>query len=110
MLNPVELGRVHFALSGSGDQMTIIISADNPSTQQLLQAHAAELQGELERAGLGLADLSFVSTGGDRGGNRGAFAQPQPEASSASHAEPPDDIQTPSPPPRTSTSGLDLRL
>jgi hypothetical protein len=69
LLHPADLGRIRFALSGSGTQLSITVAADNPGTLQLLQSHAADLRAELAREGFGQASLTFSGQGtGDTGG------------------------------------------
>jgi flagellar hook-length control protein FliK len=110
VLHPVELGRIRFALSGSGDQMTIAIAADNGDTLALLQRHAGDLQSELAREGLGQASLSFgASSDGSSSGAGPRVPAPAPFAGEAETDLAP--LPSPQPQPRVNPpGGLDLRF
>jgi hypothetical protein len=112
MLHPADLGRIRFAMSGSGAQLAITVAAENPETLRLLQSHATDLRAELAREGFGQAALSFTGPGPGDGGRqeaRNPFAAPPGDAESAGPGLP-----TLSPPPARALSrtggGLDLRL
>lgn len=110
LLHPADLGRIRFALSGSGHHMTITVTAESPETLRLLQSHAEALRGELAREGLGQAALSFAGPGP---GDSGSQTPRSPFAAAA-----PLDTEPADPDPATLTtgrplpgnSGLDLRL
>ena len=61
VLHPAELGRIRFALSGTGDQLTVTVVAENRDTLALLQRHGTDLRAELAQEGLGRASLTFGS-------------------------------------------------
>ena len=116
LLHPADLGRIRFALSGTGDQLTITIAAENPDTLRLLQRHATDLRAELAREGLGQAALSFAGPGSGNSGGQGARGQPfaAPPAAEQTELAPPIPLPPTSLPPaaiaRQSDGGLDLRL
>jgi len=111
LLHPADLGRIRFAMSGIGDQLTITIAAENPGTLQLLQRHVTDLRAELAREGLGQAALSFAGPGPGNSGGQGARDQPLTAPPTAE----PTDLAPPTPPPPVAIApqtggGLDLRL
>ena len=116
LLHPADLGRIRFALSGTGDQLTITIAAENPDTLRLLQRHVSDLREELAHEGLGQAALSFAGPGSDSSGGQGARDQPlaaPPTAEQTDLAAPDLAPEAPLPPPAIapqSGGGLDLRL
>lgn len=110
ILHPAELGRIRFSLSGAGDQLTIVINAENRDTLALLQRHMPALQAELQREGLGQANLAFTGWGGEGAARQDTPASAPPGFWSDGPAEgsavtPPD----PRPAPLLG-GGLDLRL
>ena len=112
LLNPADLGRIRFALSGTGHHMIVTVAAENPDTLRLLQSHAADLRAELAREGLGQATLSFSGTGMGDTGSQGGRSPPldaviDPEMTDRSPVKldlPPTSLST------QSGGGLDLRL
>ena len=114
LLHPADLGRIRFALAGSGDQLTITVAADNPGTLQLLKSHAADLRAELAREGFGQASLSF--TGPGSGGTQSHTGREQPASPVPVPDPTPADptpiapLQTPAPMAPPAGGGLDLRL
>lgn len=110
ILHPAELGRIRFSLSGAGDQLTIAINAENRETLALLQRHIPALQAELQREGLGQANLAFSGWGGEGAARQDAPASAPPgfwsDATTDAPAVPPTDSRA-SPLPGGS---LDLRL
>lgn len=84
VLQPAELGRIRFALSGSGDQLTISVQVEQRDTLALLQRHLPDLRAELAREGLGQANLSFGGWGAADGqGDGQGTAQGQSDGSAA---------------------------
>ena len=100
-LDPVELGRVRFALATSGDQVQVTLSVERPETLDLLRRHAEDLRAEFRAAGFGGAALNFGHWGQNRPG------EPDPVEFAETAAAP-----SPQPMPRTrfAAAGLDLRL
>jgi hypothetical protein len=110
ILHPAELGRIRFSLSGAGDQLTIAINAENRETLALLQRHIPALQAELQREGLGQANLAFSGWGGDGAARQDTPASAPPGFWSDGAAESPA-VQPPDPRPAPLPGGgLDLRL
>lgn len=84
VLQPAELGRIRFALSGSGDQLTISVQVEQRDTLALLQRHLPDLRAELAREGLGQASLSFGGWGAADGQGAGqGTGQGQSDGSAA---------------------------
>ncbi|HBS48799.1 MAG TPA: hypothetical protein DEA05_01275 [Rhodobacteraceae bacterium] len=107
-LNPEELGRVRLCLAQGESGAVISIQAERDGTLDLIRRHAQELVDEFRRQGFGTVALNLgdkpsgqqqadSSLPGSRNGDAIQQAEPAAEADS-------------SPPPRTSTSGLDLRV
>ncbi len=112
MLHPAELGRIHFALTGTGHQLTITIGAENRDTLALLQRHAADLRAELSQDGLGQTAFSFTDLGqGGSGSMPTPMPAPMPPATDDAAPASPEALG-PSPNPTRSPhdGALDLRL
>ena len=109
VLNPQELGHLRFEIRHSGEQVSVLLTAERPETLDLMRRHADQLVTELRQSGFSDASLSFGqwAQGGD------APYQPIPADDDAENA--PQIVPfTPRPTwPRRSElggSGLNLRL
>ncbi len=109
LLDPVELGRVRFEFTTTGDRVQVTLSVERPETLDLLRRHADALRAEFRDAGIDSSTLSFGTWGKDR-------QDPQHPAPFAGGPTDPDDPPGPEArpaptPPKTATDqGLDLRL
>lgn len=112
VLNPIELGRVRFALVGSGEHLVLSVMAEKTETLALLQRHATELRAELQREGLGQANLSFSGWGQEGSASSAArwLASETPQAEDAPLAPGPAEPRRPSPSRAAPEGGLDLRI
>lgn len=61
-LRPEDLGRVRMVLAGSESQMTVVIQAERPGTEELIRRHLEQLQQDLQD--IGYSSISFAF--GDR--------------------------------------------
>jgi len=107
-LDPIELGKVRFDFSTTGDRMHVNLSVERGDTLDLLRRNADQLRAEFRDAGFDSSSLSFsqwTQQGGDNRTAEAAFDDPdmaefdlaQPEATPNRN--------------KTSTGhGLDLRL
>ena len=102
-LDPVELGRVRFAVISNGDQVQVSLTSERPETLDLLRRHAGELRAELREQGFANPTLSFGQWGQDR-----AADPPQPAAEFAEITAPA--VTEPIAFVRIPAAGLDLRL
>ena len=102
-LDPVELGRVRFAVTSIGDQVQVSLSVERPETLDLLRRHAGELRTELREQGFANPTLSFGQWGQDKSAD-----PPKPAA------ELTDTLPPTAPEPiafnRIPAAGLNLRL
>lgn len=107
-LAPVELGRLHMAITHDGDQVRVTLSAERPETLDLLRRNADQLTQEFRQAGFAGSSLSF----GQWGSGNNPPQQPAPESYAAIAPEPtfPTSAKAPPTNPILGGSGLDLRL
>lgn len=59
ILDPPELGRLRFDVSGAGDQLKIVLSAERPDTLDLLRRHLDQFAAELRSLGANGTQLGF---------------------------------------------------
>jgi flagellar hook-length control protein FliK len=107
VLEPAELGRLHFNIVTDGAQIQVNLTVERPETLVLLRAHAEDLRQEFRAAGIDTSSLSFGQW--DRRGD----APPGPEPGAEDSAPLPMDSPSLVPIPArriVSGSGLDLRL
>ncbi|MGF1445901.1 MAG: flagellar hook-length control protein FliK [Pikeienuella sp.] len=83
-LDPPELGRVEIAMDIVETGLRATLTAERPSTMDLMRRHLDLLVGQFEEAGFGTVDLRFggQSDAGHPGGGEfpeGAASVPQPE-------------------------------
>ncbi|MEO7382987.1 MAG: flagellar hook-length control protein FliK [Paracoccaceae bacterium] len=102
-LDPIELGRVRFALITAGHQLQVTLSVERPETLDLLRRHADDLRAEFRAAGFDAASLSFGHWGQNKSDD-----QPQ----TATEFTEPADVSPPQAAPRmrAASTGLDLLL
>ncbi len=106
-LDPIELGKVRFALVHSGDQIQVTLSVERPETLDLLRRHADELRADFRDAGFQGASFSF---------NQFGQGKPDPQRSGAPDPDftATDPESQPAAQPfqreRLAGQGLDLRL
>lgn len=109
LLDPVELGKVRFELSTTGDRVQVILSVERPETLDLLRRNLDALHREFREAGFDAATLSFSSWG--KGRDEGQSAPFHPMTNDDGPAQPDTDADpTPQPNRNTASQGLDLRL
>lgn len=67
VLNPQELGHLRFEIRHSGEQVSVLLTAERPETLDLMRRHADQLVTELRQSGFSDASLSFGqwAQGGD---------------------------------------------
>lgn len=67
VLNPQELGHLRFEIRQSGEQVSVLLTAERPETLDLMRRHADQLVTELRQSGFSDASLSFGqwAQGGD---------------------------------------------
>jgi len=106
MLDPIELGRVRFALATGPDQLQVTLHVERPETLDLLRRHANELRQELRDAGFGGASLSFSSSGREQKPDQIEMKPIGPPDSS----ETPDNLAPSQGHDRVSQANLDLRV
>lgn len=82
VLNPQELGHLRFEIRHSGEQVSVVLTAERPETLDLMRRHADQLMTELRQSGFSDASLSFGqwAQGGD------APPQPIPDDDHAENA------------------------
>lgn len=110
LLHPEELGRLRFAIQHQGDRLTVVLSAEQAGTLDLVRRNAGDLISELTAAGFAGATLSFGQWSEN---NEGFTAQGGPDLIE----DPDEDARLhfpakPYPPARTGLIGqtLDLKL
>ena len=59
VLNPQELGHLRFEIRHSGEQVSVLLTAERPETLDLMRRHADQLVTELRQSGFSEASLSF---------------------------------------------------
>lgn len=107
LLDPVELGKVRFELSTTGDRVQVILSVERPETLDLLRRNLDALHREFREAGFDAATLSFSSWGKGRDEGQSAPFQPMSNDDGPAHS---DADPAPQPYRNTASQGLDLRL
>lgn len=105
VLSPQDLGRLHFDIRHSGDEIRILVSAERPETLDTLRRHADQILQDLRQAGFAGAGLGFGA-----GQQRGPL--PEPALPDVDIAPSPPGLPglRPTAPPRPPAAGLDLRL
>ena len=105
-LDPEELGRVHLNLRHADGQMSVAITAERPETLELLRRHIDQLAQDVRALGYGTLRFDF-----HHGHQRQNQSGPETLAqSSESRDEVVQSVAAPSPTPRATGAGLDLRL
>lgn len=108
LLDPVELGKVRFELTTTGDRVQVNLSVERPETLELLRRNLDSLRSELSAAGFDASTLSFGQWGSGRDDAAPAPTQLTPFGDDSAAPDLP-----PTPTPGRSIAadqGLDLRL
>jgi len=66
LLDPVELGKVRFEMTTTGDRVQVNLSVERPETLELLRRNLDSLRSELGAAGFDASTLSFGQWSGGR--------------------------------------------
>ena len=103
-LDPVELGKVRFALTQIGDQLQVTLTVQRPETLDLLRRHAEDLRQEFREAGFASSTFTF-----NHWGQQDRPRDQAPDSADIS-PDPSPQNETPAQARRSTGSGLDLRL
>jgi hypothetical protein len=105
LLDPVELGKVRFEMTTTGDRVQVNLSVERPETLDLLRRNMDSLRSELSAAGFDASTLSFGDWGHRRDDATPDTAPPM------TFGDDPADLPTATPTNRSpQDQGLDLRL
>lgn len=107
LLDPVELGKVRFEMTTTGDKVQVNLSVERPETLDLLRRNLDSLRSELSAAGFDASTLSFGQWGGGREGATPAATPLIPFGDDLVAIDLP---AQPTPSRSTADQGLDLRL
>lgn len=104
LLNPEELGRVRMSMSSVDGNLTLVVLADRPETQELLRRHIDVLAQEFRDLGYDSVSFSFNADG--QSGTDGTHDDPHDDtAATMKQTDETVEVATP-----LHSSGLDLRL